>query len=91
MTEANFRCTNFAHSGFRKQKGKVAKSFQHLAYAAALTAPASRTAEPVITLVGNFRVNTRAQTRLQREKYEMSFWQNSKINKKRKPSRLHVP
>lgn len=49
---------NFAHTRCRKQKGEVAKSFQHLAYVAALTAPASCTAEPVITLVGNFRVNT---------------------------------
>jgi len=57
MTKANFHCTNFAHSRFRKQKGEAAKSFQHHVYAAALTALASCTAEPVITLVGNFRVN----------------------------------
>lgn len=67
MTKANLHCMNFAHSRFRKQKCEVAKSFQYLTYAAALTAPASCTAEPVITLVGNFRVNTLAQKRLQRE------------------------
>lgn len=51
MTKAKFRCTNFAHR-YRKQKGEVAKSFHHLVFAAALTTPASCTAEPVITLVG---------------------------------------
>lgn len=67
MTEANLCCTNLAHSRFGKQKGEAAKSFQHLVYAAALTAAASCTAEPVITLAGNFRVNTLTETRLQRE------------------------
>lgn len=66
-TKANARCVSFAYTRFRKQKGKAAKSFQHLVYAAVFTIPASCAAEPSTTVAGNFRVNTPAQTRLRRE------------------------
>lgn len=70
MTKANLYHVNSAYSRFRKQKGKDAKSFQHLVYTAAFTSPASCTAEPAATMSGNFTVNVLARSRLQRENTE---------------------
>lgn len=64
---------NSAYSRFRNQKGKDAKSFQHLVYTAASTTPVSCTAEPATTLSGNFTVNMLAHSRFQRENKEWIF------------------